>query len=59
MEIVLLGYFLICLCNIFSLGGFLTNLTIVQVYSPEIKLMIVVLGDPNRSHYCDDMGSHA
>jgi len=31
MEIVLLGYFLINVCEIFSLGGFLTNATIVRV----------------------------
>lgn len=31
MEIVLLGYFLINICQIFSLGGFLTNVTVVQV----------------------------
>ena len=33
MEIVLVGYFLINICQIFSLGGFLTNLTIVKVCS--------------------------
>jgi hypothetical protein len=31
MEIVLFGYFLINICQIFSLGGFLTNTTVVQV----------------------------
>jgi hypothetical protein len=31
MEIVLLGYFLINICQIFSLGGFLTNTTVVKV----------------------------
>ena len=31
MEIVLLGYFLINICQIFSLGGFLDNITVVKV----------------------------
>jgi len=33
MEIVLIGYFLNNVCQIFSLGGFLTNVEIVQWFS--------------------------
>ena len=31
MELVLLGYAIINICEIFSLGGFLTNTTVIQV----------------------------
>lgn len=34
MELVLVGYFLINVCQIFSLGGFLTNDTVVIVRLP-------------------------
>ena len=34
MELVLVGYFLINVCQIFSLGGFLTNDTVVKVRLP-------------------------
>jgi hypothetical protein len=40
MEIVLVGYFLNNVCQIFSLGGFLTNLTIVQWFS-SIQIGII------------------
>lgn len=38
MEVVLVGYFLICVCDIFSLGGFLTNKTAVQVCPFDLNL---------------------
>ena len=33
MELVLLGYAIINICEIFSLGGFLTNVKVIQVRS--------------------------
>ncbi len=39
MEIVLLGYSLINICQIFSLGGFLTNVTAVQVRVLAFKVI--------------------
>jgi hypothetical protein len=58
MEIVLLGYFLINICEIFSLGGFLTNTRVIQVrMSAKTRLMcLVVFCDSDRSYYCDNMG---
>jgi len=58
MEIVLLGYFLINLCEIFSLGGFLTNIRVIQVrFSAKAPLtFLVVFCHSSRSYYCDNMG---
>jgi hypothetical protein len=59
MEIVLLGYFLINVCEIFSLGGFLTNLTVVRVrlsVSSGYADSVVVLSNPSRPHNSNDMG---
>lgn len=57
MEIVLLGYFLINICEIFSLGGFLTNTRVLQVrLSAKTWLTcLVVFCDSDRSYYCDNM----
>src|SRR5271170_496097 len=59
MEIVLLGYFLINVCEIFSLGGFLTNLTVVRVRLSVLSAYtdsVVVLSNPSRPHNSNDMG---
>ena len=37
MELVLVGYMLINVCEIFSLGGFLTNLTVIKVPSNKSR----------------------
>jgi hypothetical protein len=42
MEIVLLGYFLINVCEIFSLGGFLTNATVVRVRLSVLANILIV-----------------
>jgi len=58
MEIVLLGYFLINICQIFSLGGFLTNVTVVKVRAVAWRvLMVVVLRSTDRIHHRDNMGA--
>jgi hypothetical protein len=59
MEIVLLGYFLNSICQIFSLGGFLTDKVVVQVKHPTSRLTAVVFSHPGRFNHRDDMGPHA
>ena len=55
---MLLGYFLINICQIFSLGGFLTNTTVVKVRVSVFGgvLTVVVLRNTDRTHYRDNMG---
>jgi hypothetical protein len=56
---VLLGYFLINVCEIFSLGGFLTNATVVRVrlsVSSGYTDNVVVLSNSSRPHNSNDMG---
>ena len=44
MELVLLGYAIINICEIFSLGGFLTNIKVIRVRLSDSSKVLTLSG---------------